>query len=239
MATGLARVLSPAALRTVAPLLEPGVARGPVAFDADGTLWRGDVGEDLLRWLAAEGLLPAGPSRGIYAEYERRVAIDAAAGYAFAVELMAGLAEAALEGLCREFFARRFEGRLFPFTRPLLDELAAAGHEIWIVSASPVWIVAVGVEGLGVGLDRVIAVKAEIAAGQLTRRVEQPIPFGPGKVQQLESRGVRPALAVGNGEGDLPMLEYAGSALVVAPYGDDGNGLVRAANARGWAVQRG
>ncbi len=26
--------------------------RAPVAFDADGTLWRGDVGEELLRWLA-------------------------------------------------------------------------------------------------------------------------------------------------------------------------------------------
>lgn len=240
MTPALTRVLCPAAQATVAPLLVPGVEPQVVAFDADGTLWRGDVGEDLLRYLAAEGRLPRHPgSSGLYADYERRVAADAASAYAFAVEVMADLEEEALAALCQDFFRRRFLGRLFPFTRPLLAALATAGHEAWIVSASPVWAVAPGAEELGIDGDRVIAVRSAVAGGRLTSEVERPVPFGPGKVARLEARGLRPALAVGNGEGDQPMLEYAAAALVVAPHGDPGNGLVQAALARGWAIQRG
>jgi hypothetical protein len=42
---------------------------GPVAFDADGTLWAGDVGDELVRDL------------GRFEEYERRVHADPVAGY--------------------------------------------------------------------------------------------------------------------------------------------------------------
>jgi HAD superfamily hydrolase (TIGR01490 family) len=239
MSLALAQVLSPAASRTVAPLLAAEAPKRVVAFDADGTLWRGDVGEDFLRYLAAQGLLPGrAAASGLYEEYERRVAADAAKGYAFAVEVMAGLAEAQLNAWCRDFFAQRFAGRLFAFTRPLLAALEAAGHPVWVVSASPLWIVAVGAAALGIPVERVIAVRANVEEGRLSAAVEQPVPFGPGKVAQLKSRGLKPALAVGNGEGDLPMLEYADAALVVAPHGDPGNGLVRAAQARGWAVVR-
>ena len=239
MSPALTQVLSPAASRTVLPLLAPGAPRAVVAFDADGTLWRGDVGEDFLRFLSAQGLLPGrAAATGLYEEYERRVHADAARGYAFAVEVMADLPEQTLNAWCRDFFARRFAGRMFAFTRPLLAALGAAGHQVWVVSASPLWIVTVGAAELDIPAERVIAVRAPVERGVLSAAVEQPVPYGPGKVAQLKSRGLKPALAVGNGEGDLPMLEYADAALVVAPYGDPGNGLVRAAEARGWAVQR-
>ena len=50
---------------------------------------------------------------------------------------------------------------------------------------------------------------------------------------------LKPALALGNGELDQPMLEYADRAVVVAPYGDEGNSLVRAAIQKRWPIQRG
>ncbi|MHB8873431.1 MAG: HAD family hydrolase [Myxococcaceae bacterium] len=240
MSPEISQILGAAALRTVSPLLAPGAPPRAVAFDADGTLWRGDVGEDFLRYLAAGGLLPGrAAAGGLYEEYERRVEADPAQGYAFAVEVMADLEEQALTTLCQDFFARRFQGRLFAFTRPLLSALERAGHQLWVVSASPFWMVAVGAAALGIGADRVIAVRSEVSGGRLTAQVERPVPYGAGKVAHLERRGVALGLAVGNGEGDLPMLEYASAALVVAPHGDPGNGLVRAAVSRGWAIQRG
>ena len=67
----------------IASMLDEGGDRKRVAFDADGTLWRGDVGEDLLRFLAAQGKLPRYRNRrGVYEEYERRVAKDPADAYA-------------------------------------------------------------------------------------------------------------------------------------------------------------
>jgi phosphatidylglycerophosphatase C len=233
------QALAPDVRRTVEAVLErPGEGR-PIAFDADGTLWRGDVGEELLRYLCSHQLLPQRSGDGVYEEYERKVERDPADAYAFAVEVMAGFDEGRLNALCADVFARRFLGRLFPFTRPLLAAVSARGYAPWIVSASPSWIIAAGAAALGVPTAQVIAVHAEVEDRRLTRHVHRPIPCGEGKVALLKGRGLAPVLAFGNGELDQPMLEYASAAVVVAPHGEGGNGLVRAAVQRRWPVQRG
>ncbi len=234
----LTQVLNPQALKVVEPLLAaPGEGRA-VCFDADGTLWRGDVGEDLLRFLVAEDRLPAHPGeRDLYARYDRLHEARPIEAYAFAVEAMAGLDEQRLKQWCEKFFADRFLGRLFGFARPLLAAFTAAGYQPWIVSASPRWIVEAGAIALGV--TQWIAVDCELEAGALTGRVKRPLPAGEGKVALLQQAGVKPVFAAGNGELDLPMLEFASTRLVVAPWGDEGNQLVRTAEARGWPVQRG
>lgn len=234
----LHRLLNPHAHAVVSQVLaEPGAGR-PVCFDADGTLWRGDVGEELLRHLAAEDRLPAHRGvRNLYAQYERIHDADPPAAYAFAVAAMAGMREAELADLCRAFFARRFAGRLFPFTRPLLAAFSQRGFVPWIVSASPRWIVEAGAAALGVA--HVIAVDAEVDGGLLTDRVKRPVPAGQGKVDLLKAQGVQPVFAAGNGNLDQPMLELAPHRLVIAPFDDPGNQLVRTAEARHWPIQRG
>jgi phosphatidylglycerophosphatase C len=231
-------LLTPEARALVDELLAtPGQGRA-VAFDADGTLWRGDIGEELLRHLAAEDHLPRHRGRrGLYAEYERRVSIDPADAYAFAVEVMEDLPEDALAELCAGFFRRRFEGRVFPYARRLLTALEQAGYALWIVSASPLWPVVAGAVALGVPARNVIGVDCVRSGGRLTRDVLRPVPCGEGKVAWLEKHGVKPVLAVGNGDLDLPMLAWAERALVVAPPGED-NDLVREARGRGWPIQR-
>ena len=231
-------VLNPHALGVVAPLLAtPGDGRA-VCFDADGTIWRGDVGEDLLRFLVAEDRLPGyRGQRDLYQRYEKLHDVDPPAAYAFAVAAMAGLEEKTLEGWCADFYAKRFAGRLFPFTRPLLEAFRAAGYVPWLVSASPRWIVEAGARALGV--VNVIAVDADVEAGHLTARVKRPVPAGPGKVALLKLRGLTPVFAAGNGNLDLPMLELAAARMVVAPWDDPGNDLVRAGVERGWPIQRG
>ncbi len=236
--TRLAAVLNSRALAVIEPLLAtPGAGR-PVCFDADGTIWRGDVGEDLLRFLVAEDRLPAHRGeRNLYERYEQQHAVDPPAAYAFAVAAMAGLEEQTLVQWCDDFYARRFAGRLFPFTRPLLEAFSAAGYVPWLVSASPRWIVEAGARQLG-GLP-VIAVDCELDGGRLTTRVKRPVPAGEGKASLLKQRGLAPVFAAGNGELDLPMLELAVARLVVAPHEDPGNSLVRTGVERGWPVQRG
>ncbi len=234
----LAAVLNPQALAAILPLLETAGAGRPVCFDADGTIWRGDIGEDLLRFLVAEDLLPS--HRGetdLYTRYEKLHHVDPPAAYAFAVTVMAGLDETTLAGWCRDFYAKRFAGRLFAFTLPLLEAFKVAGYVPWLVSASPRWIVEAGAAALGV--THVIAVDTEIEAGQLTRRIKQPVPAGRGKAALLTQRGLTPVFAAGNGELDLPMLELAAERMVVVPWDDPGNALVRIAAERGWPIQRG
>ena len=191
--------------------LEVLIARtsGPIAFDADGTLWPGDVGEALLRDYSAP----------LYAEYEQRVAKDPCEAYAWTALVMAGESEAALESRSRRVFSHFTP---FGWTRVL------AKCEAWIVSASPMWIVRVAAQSLGVPPKRVIAVE----------HARRPIPCREGKVACLSALGVRPALALGNGELDLPMLAYARAAVVVAPKEGPDNPLLQAAKARAWPVLR-
>ena len=232
------------ALASLTPALPPPVQAvldrvlagppAPVVFDADGTLWRGDVGEDLLRYLGVEGVV-ARP--GVYAEYERLHDREPAAAYAFAVEVMAGLELRRLEPLCADFFARRYAGRVYPWVRPLLALLAERGFPAWICSASPRWIVEAAADHLRIPRPRVIAVDAELDGDVLSARVLRPVVCGPGKVTWLQRREVRPVVAFGNGELDLDMLAYAEHAVVVAPP-DATPWLAREAASRGWPVLR-
>lgn len=202
----------------------------PVVFDADGTLWRGDVGEDFLRWALHERLFG-----GSYETYERLLAGSAARAYAYCVEVMAAQPEALVSERCADFFTRRFTGRIFSFVRPLLSRLAAAGCPVWVCSASPRWTVLPGALALGIPAEQVIGVTCAVHDGHLTGAVDQPVPVGPGKVTWLERRGVKPALAVGNGDFDLDMLAFAAHALVISPP-DSHNGLVGEAHRRGWPI---
>jgi phosphatidylglycerophosphatase C len=193
---------------------------GPVVFDADGTLWQGDVGDELVRDL------------GRFEEYERRVKADPIEGYAWAVEILEGLEEAPLLERCVRLFARQ---RIFDFVRPLLKQLDLG--EVFIVSASPRWAVLPGAAALGISPERVIAVDAPVHGGRIGR-VRTPIPCGEGKVHHLKARGIAPALAFGNSELDEPMLRCAKAAVVVAPRSGPDNGLVAVASKNRWPILR-
>lgn len=200
----------------------------PVVFDADGTLWRGDVGEDFLRWALHRRVF-----EGRYETYEALHAESPPRAYAWAVEVMAETREDELLAHARAFFAERFAGRIFPWVRPFLAKLRA--QEVWICSASPRWVVLPGAEALGIAPERVIGVSCEVRDGRLTGEVSPPVPAGPGKVAWLRKHGVTPALAAGNGELDRELLEFSRHQLVISPP-DSANGLVRHARALGWPV---
>src|SRR5688572_22951735 len=102
--------------------IEALLGEGPVAFDADGTLWEGDVGDELVRDL------------GRFDEYERRVKADPIAGYTWAVEILEGMRRDEVDERCRRLFAKQ---RVFDFVKPLLARL----EDVYIVSASPKWAV--------------------------------------------------------------------------------------------------
>lgn len=225
--------LPPVVETALAPFLEEG--EGDAVFDADGTLWRGDVGEDLLRYLASERRL-ASAREGVFARYDALHATAPVEAYRYAVEVMAGLEVHQLEALCGDFFRRRFLGRVFPWVRPLLARLQEREVPVWICSASPRWIVEAGARELGIPLDRVIGVDAALEGGRLTARVLDPVTAGPGKVTWLARRGARPGFACGNGELDRDMLEAARHRLVIAPFDGAENALVEHARTHRWPI---
>ncbi len=166
----------------VAPPFEgpPGLA----AFDADGTIWDGDLGEAVLLDLiaarkTARSRRPIrGPTTCVASSSE-----GPAAAFAYAGRLMAGLSEAEVRKTSARVFAADFAQRMFSETRWLLRTLAGRGWDVYIVSASNRWSIEVAAEVLGLPRDRVVALDLDTEQGILTDRVRLPVPTLEGKAR--------------------------------------------------------
>lgn len=201
------------------------------AFDADGTLWADDIGDAFLRDLERERLVP----EGSFAEYERRVGIDPEDAYGFAVTVMAGLPEMEIARRADAFFPAHFEKRCFPAVKELVALFRAEGVRMAIVSASNRWLIAAA--GKALGIERTAGVAVEVHEGLLTDRLVRPIPSGEGKVLWARRLlGGDPALAVGNGTIDLPLLHVAGHRVVICPAEAPDTEAAREGHRNGWQV---
>ena len=207
---------------------------GLAVFDADGTLWRDDVGEAFLRHLVSLGWVKLADGTDPYAAYERAVDRDRQTGYAYAAQLQAGLEVGAL-GAEAERFARAWvPPRLIRDTLALRELCEQAGLVPVVISASALPIVLAAAPLAGIPRERCRGIEVRIQQGRFTAEVVQPITYADGKMVAAEKVG-RVALACGDSfTGDLPMLKAARLAVVVAPR--SGSPLASEAQARGWPV---
>lgn len=203
-------------------------------LDWDNTCIRGDIGEAMLAWLdAADGGDRMGRYEAMLVDQGERAA------YVWCAEVLGGRTEVALRtlawhawsgGLASGDLAER------PEIRELMWILQRCGWDVWIVSASHEALVEVAAQRYGIPAGRVVGMRLAIdEQGVLLPRVEEPVTYREGKVRAIEARiGRRPALAVGDAETDLDMLEQATHQLLI----DRGDPDLRArAEAAGWWLQ--
>jgi HAD superfamily phosphoserine phosphatase-like hydrolase len=119
----------------------------------------------------------------------------------------------------------------------LMKGLADAGVEVWIVSASNHWVIAATGARVGLPVERTIAIRVDVEDGIVTGRLVHPIPCEEGKVDAIDRWiGRRPDLAVGDGLGDLAMLESSALRLAVGRRVRKDAPLLRIARDRGWPI---
>jgi phosphoserine phosphatase len=207
---------------------------GLAVFDADGTLWREDVGEAFLRHLVSLGWVQLPDGSDPYQAYERAVDRDRAAGYAYAAQLQSGLEVGRLRTEAVRFAASWVPPRRVADTGKLLELCREAGLAPWVISASPLPIVLAAAPLLGFAPDLCRGVELQIRDGRFTDRVMEPLTYGAGKVAVLGERA-RVALACGDSyQGDLLLLQAAEVAVAVAPKA--GSPLALEARQRGWFI---
>ena len=236
-------MLLPEARRLVPPALAAEVKEAgralpgaTAAFDADGTLWRDDIGEAFLRHLIELGMIKLPDGRDPYQAYEERVAQDRATGYAYAAQLLAGLRRDDVARAAAAFAPEWVAPRLITSTQALLLLCAEAGLRTAVVSASAIEIVLASAPIAGVPASRCLGMTVRALRGELLEEIVPPITYGEGKVVALEAAAWLP-LAVAGGDsltGDLAMLSLARVPVVVAPA--IGSPLSEEAARRGWTV---
>jgi phosphoserine phosphatase len=215
---------------------------GVIATDGDGTLWSGDVGEDLFHAFVEHGEVADAAIEAMKREAREHALSDAGAGpdvarriYAAYVEghfpeervcelmtwCFAGWTRERVQAFARDVVGRcGLEARLHGEVLRVLDRARAAGMETIIVSASPVAVVAEAGARVGFTADRVVAAHPRFDGDVMLAEVERPIPYGPGKVSRLVERigaGNTLFAAFGDNAFDVALLASARIGVAVRP----------------------
>lgn len=218
-------------------------ARVVVAFDGDGTLWSGDVGEDLMRAALRESFLlePARPN--LLAEAERyRIPIEsdrdanAIAGslvaaylagkyperetcammtWCYAGRSLLELGAFASDVLREEGLSRRLNGEL----EPIIDWCDAAGVRRVLVSASPRVIVEQAAALRGFLPQNIAAATPALRDGLVLPRMEGEVPYAEAKLSAGRAMfgDARWLAAFGDNVFDIEMLTTAEVGIAVRP----------------------
>jgi phosphoserine phosphatase len=215
---------------------------GLVAMDADGTLWDGDVGEDLFHAFLRHGRVEPAALDVIQEQARCHELSDAGSGPDVARRIYAAYLEGRFpeERVCElmtwcfagwtrtevRAFARdvvqggNLPSRLHEEVVWLLERARAAGVDTFVVSASPVDVVVEAAVRIGFREDHVVAARPRWAGEVMLPDVERPIPFGDGKVLRLrEQAGPKRTLyaAFGDNAFDVALLSSACVGVAVRP----------------------
>ncbi len=215
--------------RPVSPVLGPArTTDGQVAafFDVDNTLVHGTTlfrlakvlcrqgffdHDDLVRFAGHQVRYAALGERGSHVSHMQDRALSLIAGHD-----VQQLVDAA-EQVHREDVARR----LYTGTTALLQAHLAAGHQVWLVTATPVEMAEILVEHLGA--TGCLATVAERADGRYTGRLVGEPMHGSAKVRAIRDLAARTGLdlpacyAYGDSGNDLPVLRAVGHPAAVNP----------------------
>ena len=153
-----------------------------------------------------------------------------------ALSLIHGHSEDQFERVAQLTFDKRIRRRLFPEVTEVLDKHLAAGHEVYLISASPQGLVDVIAEKLG--LTGGVGTQLETRDGVFTGQLVGELLRGDGKREAAltlsRTRGVDldECYAMADSMADLSLLESVGHPMAVNPD----QALHREAHTRGWPV---
>lgn len=205
------------------------------AFDCDGTLWSGDVGESFFDWELNSGKVVSPhldqPMRARHAAYKRGE-VDETTMCGEMVTMHQGVTDARLMDAAISFFDEYFVAQIFPEMLELVRRLHKDGCEVWAVSSSNEWLIRAAMRHFDIPATRVLAGKVELENGIATDRLIR-LPSGPGKPQALREVAKKEIdAAFGNSRWDADMLAIAKHPVAVNPNPD----LEATARARGWQI---
>lgn len=217
------------------------LGQGVLAFDADGTLWTGDVADDVVHRLIEEkrvhaSVLPvfaraladagvASSPEDVHEAFREILRLDKAGSidHGRTCELvgclLGGWTESEFHVFCMETLrTAKLTDRLIPESWDVMRFAEGLGHTAVVVSASPLGIVHGACE-VSAGPKLRTGVGVRMVGGIYEAATDAPIPYNDGKVVHL-SRFLegRPVIAAfGDNRFDVPMLKHAVHAFAVRP----------------------
>jgi HAD superfamily hydrolase (TIGR01490 family) len=154
-----------------------------------------------------------------------------------ALSIIKGWSVAEMATIGEEVYDEIMALRIFPGTKALLDEHRAQGHEVWLVTATPVEVGKLIARRLGA--TGALGTVAEHKNGYYTGRLVGDLLHGEAKAVAVQGLAKKNGLdlarsfAYGDSMNDAPMLSEVGYPCAINPD----SRLRRLAKARGWPMK--
>ncbi|WP_448630291.1 HAD family hydrolase [Cellulomonas soli] len=195
-------------------------------FDVDNTIIRGassfHLGVGLYRrgFLTKRDIVRFGFHQARYLAFgESRRQIDDVR--ARALSIIAGHSVAELKAIAEDVYDEVLSLRIFPGTQRLLDDHIAAGHTVWLITATPLEIGEVIARRLGA--TGALGTVAEHADGYYTGRLIGDMLHGQAKATAVLDLAARDGIdlaesyAYGDSMNDVPILSSVGHPCAINP----------------------
>ena len=212
-----------------------------LAFDADGTLWSGDVGDDVFRFAVTHGRLREAARAALELQattrgFETFADVNVTARHLFEAyvvgrypeldmcELMtwcyAGHTVSEMQALVHEALASADHAqRLHQELRPILEYARAAGVRTVVISASPRTTVEIAASAWGFAPEDIAASTPRIADGEICAEMNGQVPYAAAKCSAGRTLlgDARWIASFGDNVFDLEMLLEAEIGVAVRP----------------------
>ncbi len=196
-----------------ARLKELKAERSPLfaAFDADGTLWDTDLGENFFNYQIDQHQLELPPDPWEYYLELKKINHDPRGAYLWLAQINKNKSLVEVRQWAQKAFELIQPSPLFSEQLKLVNLLRTYEVQIFIVTASIKWAVEPGARAFGLTDDSVIGVETEVKNGIISDAGIYPITYRAGKAEALLKRtnNLRPFLCSGNTIGDFELLDLA------------------------------
>jgi phosphoserine phosphatase len=240
---------SSALLKQILDPIDAFIAKNPgphfAAFDADGTLWNSDVGENFFQYQIDHCHLPDLHGIDPWAHYFALKKKHPPDAYLWLAQICQSFEISKVRSWAEQTM-QVFPPIVLEPQKNLIDQLLKRQLKIYIVSASTHWAVEAAATLVGLDASSALGVKTKVVNSIVTREQEGPITWREGKrVALLEKTGgIQPLFSCGNSSGDLHLLECSSLVRLAvqtqtkdsthqALFADEQN-LFSLAKTRGW-----
>jgi len=193
-------------------ILELKAAQKPLiaAFDADGTLWDTDLGENFFNYQIDHKQVPLPLNPFDHYVEMKKINNDPRSAYVWLAQINQGKSLEQVRKWAQEAFETIKPNPIFSEQQRLIELLKSHSVKIYIVTASIKWAVEPGAIAIGLSAENVIGVETAVKDGIITDTPVLPITYRTGKVEALLAQSkYAPFLASGNTMGDFELLQSA------------------------------
>lgn len=203
------------------------------AFDADGTLWDVDLGENFFQYQIDKKQIPLPADPWNHYLEMKKTNDDPRAAYVWLAQINEGQSLIQVRNWAQAAFDSIMPPPIFSEQKKLIEVLRSHGVKIYIVTASIKWAVEPGARALGIPIENVIGVETLINDGLISDEAILPITYREGKVSALRkaTNNQTHFLAAGNSIGDFELLSNATHIRLAVSAASRDDKLFRSENA--------